>query len=85
VRNDKSRHKKMSRTASRRNRNHEVFGKLAPADEAGEWAEETLAGLTLEKKIGQMICTDISGGDIAEGDPKLRQEVELLASGYLMR
>ncbi|MDH4219254.1 MAG: hypothetical protein OEY18_02600 [Candidatus Aminicenantes bacterium] len=54
---------------------------LAPADEAGKWAEERLAGLTLEKKIGQMICTDIAGGYIAEGDPRLRQWVELLASG----
>ena len=50
---------------------------LAPPDEAGKWADETLAGLTLEKKIGQMICTEISGGYIAEDDPSLKQWVRL--------
>ena len=46
-------------------------------DEAGKWADETLAGLTLEKKIGQMICTDIAGGYIAEDDPRLMRWVQL--------
>jgi beta-N-acetylhexosaminidase len=46
-------------------------------DEAGKWADETLAELTLEKKIGQMICTDITGEYIAEGDPRLNQWVRL--------
>lgn len=44
---------------------------LAPFDEAEKWADETLAGLTLKKKIGQMVCTDIAGGYIAEDDPRL--------------
>ncbi|MDD8026627.1 MAG: glycoside hydrolase family 3 N-terminal domain-containing protein [Acidobacteriota bacterium] len=39
--------------------------------EAGRWATETLAGLSLEKKIGQMICPDIAGGYITEDDPRL--------------
>ena len=49
----------------------------APSDEASAWARKTLAGLSLEKKIGQIVCSDISGGYIAEGDPKLEQWVRL--------
>ena len=52
-------------------------GPAAPAmashDEASEWAEKTLAGLTLERKIGQMICPDIAAGYIAADDPRLAQ------------
>ncbi len=44
-------------------------------DKARKWADETLAGLTLKEKIGQMICTDITGGYIAEDDPRLKQWV----------
>jgi len=39
--------------------------------EAQKWAAETLAKLSLEKKIGQMICPDIAAGFIADGDPRL--------------
>jgi beta-N-acetylhexosaminidase len=46
-------------------------------DEAQKWANETLAKLTLEKKIGQMVCTDIAGGYIADDDPRLKQWVRL--------
>jgi beta-N-acetylhexosaminidase len=46
-------------------------------DEAGKWVDETLVGLTLEKKIGQMICTDIAGGYISEEDPRLKRWVRL--------
>ncbi|MBP1768847.1 MAG: nagZ, partial [Candidatus Aminicenantes bacterium] len=49
----------------------------APLDEASAWARKTLAGLSLEKKIGQIVCSDISGGYIAEADPKLEQWVRL--------
>jgi beta-N-acetylhexosaminidase len=41
------------------------------AREARRWAVETLAQLTLEKKIGQMICPDIAAGYIADDDPRL--------------
>jgi len=47
------------------------------SDEAAKWADETLAGLTLEKKIVQMICTDISGSYITEEDPRLKRWVRL--------
>jgi beta-N-acetylhexosaminidase len=46
-------------------------------DEAQKWADETLAGLTLEKKIGQMICGEITGGYAAEDDPRLAQWIRL--------
>jgi beta-N-acetylhexosaminidase len=45
--------------------------KPALPDEAAIWAEKTLAGLTLEKKIAQIICADIVGGYVAEDDPRL--------------
>lgn len=38
--------------------------------EAAEWAEKTLAGLTLEKKVAQLICTDISGNYLPEDDSR---------------
>ncbi|MGB7296782.1 MAG: glycoside hydrolase family 3 N-terminal domain-containing protein, partial [Candidatus Aminicenantales bacterium] len=49
----------------------------ATHDEAVEWADRTLAGLTLEKKIGQMICSDITGGYITDSDPRLERWVRL--------
>jgi beta-N-acetylhexosaminidase len=39
--------------------------------EASAWVDKTLAGLTLEKRIGQIICSDITGGYIAADDPRL--------------
>ena len=45
--------------------------------EAAAWAEKTLAGLTLERKIGQMITPDITGGYVADDDPRLAQWVRL--------
>jgi beta-N-acetylhexosaminidase len=49
----------------------------ASHDEAMKWADQTLAGLTLEKKIGQMICPDIVGGYITDGDPRLEKWLRL--------
>ncbi len=49
----------------------------ASHDEAMKWADQTLPGLTLEKKIGQMICADIAGGYITDGDPRLEKWVRL--------
>lgn len=48
-----------------------------PVEEAQSWADETLAQLTLEKKIAQIICVDIAGGYISESDPKFQRWVEL--------
>jgi beta-N-acetylhexosaminidase len=51
---------------------------LRPADdEATAWADKTLAGLTLEKKIAQIVCADLAGGFIADDDPRLAQWVRL--------
>jgi beta-N-acetylhexosaminidase len=47
------------------------------SEEAASWAKKTLAGLSLEKKIGQIICSDLAGGYIAEGDTRLKQWVRL--------
>jgi beta-N-acetylhexosaminidase len=41
------------------------------SDEASEWIEKTLAGLTLEKKVGQIICSDLAGTYISDDDPRL--------------
>lgn len=38
------------------------------SDETGDWAKTTLAGLTLEKKVAQLICADISGNYIPDDD-----------------
>ncbi len=38
--------------------------------EAKAWVDETLAGLTLEGKIGQIVTSDIAGGYIADDDPR---------------
>ncbi len=50
---------------------------LASHEEALTWADKTLAGLTLEKKIGQMICAEIAGGYIPEDDPRLAGWIRL--------
>jgi beta-N-acetylhexosaminidase len=47
------------------------------SEEATAWAKQTLAGLSLEKKIGQIICSDLAGGYIADGDLRLKQWVRL--------
>ena len=39
--------------------------------EAVAWIDKTLTGLTLEKKIGQIVCSDVTGGYIAADDPRL--------------
>jgi len=50
---------------------------MASHEEAVKWADQTLAKLTIEKKIGQMICVETSGVYITDDDPKLRQWIRL--------
>jgi beta-N-acetylhexosaminidase len=50
---------------------------IMASDEAEQWAEKTLAGLTLERKVGQMICAEIAGGYIADADPRLQEWIRL--------
>jgi len=45
--------------------------------EASAWADKILAGLTLEKKIGQIVCSDLAGGYISDDDPRMRQWIKL--------
>jgi len=46
-------------------------------DDAQAWAEKTLSRLTLEQKIGQIICVDITAGYITEENPKFQHWVSL--------
>jgi beta-N-acetylhexosaminidase len=46
-------------------------------EEASAWADKTLAGLSLERKIGQMITPDIQGGYLTNDDPRLAQWIRL--------
>ena len=47
-------------------------------EEAVHWADKILSGLTLERKIGQMITAEIAGGYITDDDPRLAQWVRLV-------
>jgi beta-N-acetylhexosaminidase len=51
---------------------------MASPEEAKIWAEKTLAGLTLERKIAQIICSDLVGGYIARDDPRMQQWIKLV-------
>jgi beta-N-acetylhexosaminidase len=53
------------------------FSKRDSSEEASAWAKKTLAGLTLEKKIGQIVCSDLAGGYIPDGDPRLERWIRL--------
>ncbi len=44
---------------------------------ASAWADRTLAGLSLERKIGQLVCADLTGGYIADDDPRMQQWIRL--------
>ncbi len=48
-----------------------------PLEEASAWADQTLAGLSLEQKVGQILCSDLIGGYIADGDPRMQQWIRL--------
>jgi beta-N-acetylhexosaminidase len=50
----------------------------APAlAQPSSWVDRTLAGLTLERKIGQLISTDITGNYVSARDPRLAKWTEL--------
>ncbi len=46
---------------------------LAPSlsAEGSAWVEKTLASLPLERKVAQLVCSDVAGGYVADDDPKL--------------
>jgi beta-N-acetylhexosaminidase len=50
---------------------------MALSDEAAGWATNTLAGLTLERKIAQIVTADIAGGYIPDCDPRLERWLAL--------
>lgn len=45
--------------------------------DAQSWAEQILSGLTLEEKIGQLICVDITADYITEDDPRFQNWARL--------
>lgn len=51
--------------------------KPASEKQAAKWADMTLKGLSLEKKISQLICTDITGVYLPEDDPKYQRWLQL--------
>lgn len=61
--------------ADARTRRPSLDAALSPG--AAAWVEKTLAGLSLEKKIAQVVCSDVAGGYIADGDPKLERWLKL--------
>ena len=56
---------------------------MASSEEAERWADETLAQLTLEEKVGQIICVDIVGGYITADDPRLQRWIELARDHHI--
>lgn len=56
----------------------EERGLFAPHEDAEHWANQTLKTLSLEQKIGQMICEKMSGDYAAEDSPSFQHLVELV-------
>ncbi len=46
-------------------------------EEGAAWVEQTLAGLTLEEKVAQLICSDIRADYVAEEDPRMQRWLRL--------
>jgi beta-N-acetylhexosaminidase len=46
-------------------------------DDMSGWVAETLAGLPLERKIAQFVTADVTGGYLAEDDPRLARWLSL--------
>jgi beta-N-acetylhexosaminidase len=44
---------------------------------AARWAEKTLEGLSVERKVAQLICTDISGVYVPDDDQKFQSWIKL--------
>jgi len=44
---------------------------------ANAWVDKTLSRLTLERKVAQLVCPDITAGYVAEGDPRLERWISL--------
>ena len=46
-------------------------------DEAAQWVDKTMASLSLEKKVAQLICTDITGEYLPYDDPRMESWLKL--------
>lgn len=51
---------------------------MADHQQAEKWADETLGSLSLEKKIGQMICEQMRGEYVSEEDPEFLYLMKLV-------
>jgi beta-N-acetylhexosaminidase len=51
-------------------------GPLSDGD-AAAWVDQTLAGMTLEQKVGQLICPDITADYVALDDPHMQRWLRL--------
>lgn len=47
------------------------------SDDDVDWVQKTLSGLSLERKVAQLVTVDISGGYIPDGDPRLARWLSL--------
>jgi beta-N-acetylhexosaminidase len=47
------------------------------ADEAVAWADATLSSLSLEQKVAQLICADITTGYLSDDDPRMQRWLSL--------
>jgi beta-N-acetylhexosaminidase len=55
-----------------------VVASGAPLEPAQRWAEQVLAEMTLEQKVGQIVFVDITAGYIPEDDPRLHRWINLV-------
>ncbi len=53
------------------------FLSVSSTRQAEQWADKTREGLSLEKKVAQLICTDISGNYLPGDDPRFANWLKL--------
>ncbi len=58
-----------------------VFHKTIAQETPTQKAKRTLAALSLEKKVAQLVCAEINGAYIADDDPRLANWLDLVNKG----
>jgi len=54
---------------------------LTHRTDAEEWAKKVASGLSLEKKVAQLVFIDVTGGYFPDDDPRLQQWTALVRTG----